>query len=90
MSEIGEMVVPMFGTEPAEITGRMTIQYRLPCGCILSHSYNIVGSMEGQNPIKAFDFQHEGLAYWLRDRLPRHRCELVSPNNRNGIEPRPA
>ena len=28
------------------------------------------------------------LVYWYKNRLPRHRCDLVSPDNPNGIAPK--
>lgn len=30
----------------------------------------------------------KSLAHWAADRIPRHRCELVTQDNPNGIAPR--
>lgn len=66
----------------------LTVRYPLPCGCTLQQtlSSEVVPPVEN---IEGWIAQEGGkLAYWFKDRAPRHRCELVSTENPNGIQPR--
>lgn len=58
---------------------RLSIDYELPCG------HHLIQADRGGDTVRD---KAEKLIYWLNERLPRHRCELVSEANPNGIEPK--
>lgn len=82
---------------------KITLEVQLDCGCWVGHAlrdegpFSAVedfGSDEFAKPgkrVSAF-FSHasEILGYWFHNRLTMrgHRCELVSPENPNGILPK--
>lgn len=84
------MDAPRPGTQTAVTSEKITYSWQLPCGCTISHECvnrgpRTVGTAEAQEFAEKAQ-QH--LAFWYRDRAPRHRCELVSAENPNGIATR--
>lgn len=84
------MDAPRPGTQTAVTTEKIGYSWTLPCGCTISHEVvnrepRTVGSVEAQEFAEKAQ-QH--LAFWHRDRAPRHRCDLVTPDSPNGIAPR--
>lgn len=69
-----------------ECKHNLTIDWELPCGCRLTMGLHMIE--DDQYPV-AFDdlpSQAEKLVWWLKDRAPKHKCELVSTDNPNGIQ----
>ncbi len=64
-----------------ESTLRLKVQ--LPCGHTLAMTARLYSLDEGR--VKDAG---ASLEYWLQDRMPRHRCELVSTDNPGGLLPK--
>lgn len=65
---------------------RLTYRTVLSCGCeITYHCVDDVPGIIAKAP-EYVAFAARGIAHWAEHRLPRHKCELVSPENPNGIE----
>lgn len=62
----------------------LAVTYRLKCGHTLSHRCSATGMMRPGN----FENASQVLQYWFHARAKRHRCELVTDMNPNGIAPR--
>ena len=65
----------------------------LACGCTFNvRNATTLGMTEpSPHPDVVFNAINHGagsLVYWYKNRLPRHRCDLVSPDNPNGIAPK--
>lgn len=61
------------------------VEHELPCG----HTLCMGVFCEHPSEDPQWVVEEAGkLAFWLTDRIPRHKCELVTEENPNGIEPR--
>lgn len=63
----------------------MTVEQRLPCGCMI----RISNVEDGDRTDASWIYPAaEKLAWYIADRVPRHDCKLVSKENPNGIAPK--
>ena len=65
---------------------KISVELRLPCGCEVGITLRKKTSVDDQFIFLKEEVQQ--LSWYLKDRLPRHKCELVSENNPNGISPK--
>jgi hypothetical protein len=71
-------------SEETEVMCSMILEGQLPCGCAFGHAVRNVGPINSKFP----KFAGDVLQCWLDNRMPRHRCELVSETNKYGLVPR--
>lgn len=66
---------------------RFNMDVELPCGCHLTQAvvHEFHGTINEGNIRAACDSNSTVLAHWFTHREPRHRCELVTEDNRNGL-----
>lgn len=66
---------------------RFTMDVELPCGCHLTQAvtHEFHGTINEGNIRAASESNGNTLAHWFKQRAPRHRCELVTDDNRNGL-----
>lgn len=62
----------------------LTLTVDLPCGCKFSHSAQRICT-DTDKGVATMPETAARLVYWHNHRLPRHRCQLVSESNPNGL-----
>lgn len=67
---------------------RITIDIELDCGCHMKQAvvHEFHGTINEGNIRAASDSNGNTLSSWFNQRAPRHRCELVTEENPNGLE----
>ena len=68
-----------------KIPRTLRVEHELPCGHMLC--MNALCEHPSEDPQWVVE-EAGKLAWWLSTRIPMHKCELVSEENPNGIEPR--
>lgn len=66
---------------------KISVKLRLPCGCDIE----ILAACDGppvEDQLQFLKGEFQKLTWYFEDRLPRHKCELVSETNPNGIAPK--
>lgn len=67
---------------------RFTMDVELPCGCHMTQAvvHEFHGTINESNIRAVSDSNANTLSHWFKQRAPRHRCELVTEDNPNGLE----
>jgi len=67
---------------------KFTMDVELPCGCHLTQSVNneFYGTINTGNIRAVNDSNSTIFAHWFEQRASRHRCDLVTEENPNGLD----